>query len=72
MDIKSYHQIWNDTWQFFKRYMIDMPMTEDGWSALIDDMCVYVAKSEHPGMAKEMMLVVFRELEKEYRRRTAA
>ena len=69
MDFKSYHQIWNDTWQFFKRYMINLPMTEAGWTLLIDDMCAYVKKSEHQDVAKEMMLAAFHELEAEHKRR---
>lgn len=69
MDVKSYHQIWNDTWQFFKRYMIDMPMTEEGWDQVIREMSEYVEASPHERMAREIIIAAFHELEAEYKRR---
>lgn len=64
MDLKTYHEIWNESWKYFRTYAEQMPMDDATWERAIMMLPEIVTRHpEHEAFARAMILVVEKELE---------
>ena len=69
--MQAYHEIWNDSWKFFKHYASRMPLPDNEWTELINMLPKFVARHpEHEKFARKMILTIEKELETIYKAMT--
>lgn len=63
--MQAYHDLFNDSWKFFKHYASQIPLTENQWDELITMMPKFVRRHpEHEEFARKMILMLEAEIER--------
>ena len=64
MDLKAYHELTNDAWRYFRKYAEQIPMTDEAWSAAVEELNDIVIKHDSiQRMTRRTMMGVIDELE---------
>ena len=64
MELKQYHDLFNDAWKHFRRYAEQIPLSDQAWENEVNDKVALVDK--YPGchrMAVKLMTQIEDELE---------
>ncbi len=64
--LKQYHEIWNESWRYFRNYAEQLPLPEEKWEEAVKLIPIFVGRHpEHEEFARKVIIRVFGELERQ-------
>ena len=64
MDLQKHHELWNESWRYFRHYAEKIPLSDDDWVEAIRMMSEFVDRHlENEAFARKLIIMVMRELE---------
>lgn len=64
MELSQYHDIWNESWRYFRHYAEKIPLSDEDWKEVIDMSSIFVDRHmDHERFARKLIVIIVREIE---------